>query len=435
MAHFLQILYYLNKLRNTTQLSSLEIENYQFERIKAVIKHAYAKVPYYRDLFDREGISPTDIKKKEDFYKIPITFKETMRNNKLYRRIAPGVNTKKCKNLSTSGSTGMPLDIYASEHEILRNKILPFWSMFLDNGCRLTDKTLRVTHPFLVTKPYWFQCLNILTDYFVTIDSNIDEQLNKLIRIKPHVIRGYASAIKTLAIKIKEKGIKIDPPKLIFTTAEIITQKDKEFISSIFQSEVIDYYCCSEFGIMAWECKRHCGYHINVDNVMIEFIKDGKAALPGEESEIVITGLNNYVMPFIRYKIGDRGIFKEGRCTCGNNSPLIQAIIGRDNDQIILSNGRVISPFLLTNLIICIPGIVEFQLIQKEKDRIHIYIVKDKKFSDYFLSNQIKNKFQKELDNAVAIDTFIVDNISKEKTGKFKIIKNEISCSGSNIPK
>ena len=432
-ASVLQILYYLNKIRNNLKLESSEVDKYQFNRVKAMIKHAYVKVPYYRSLFDKKGLSPESIKNKEDFYKIPISTKETMRDLNLYQRMVNGINIRKCKNLRTSGSTGIPLDIYVSQYELLRCKTLPFWNMLFDNGCELTEKTLRVTHPFLVEKPYWFQRLNILRDYFATIDNDVDEQLNKFIQIKPHVIRGYTSAIKSLALKIKERGIKVVPPKVIFTTAEVLVSGDRELISSIFQSKVIDYYCCSEFGIMAWECKRHSGYHINVDNVMMEFIKNGTPALPGEESEIVITGLNNYAMPFIRYKIGDRGIFQESRCPCGNNSPLIQTIIGRSNDQVILSNGKTISPFLLTNLITCIPGIIEFQLAQKELGIVHIRIVKDKNCEGHFLANQVEKQCKAILGNAIKIEVFLVDNIPKEKSGKFKIIKNEVDSFAPHI--
>ena len=423
-------LYYLNyKIRHKSMLQPQEIENYQFSKLKVLIKYAYNKVPYYRALFDTAGVHPDDIRTKDDLYKIPITSKEKIRNLNLYDRIAKGIDINKCRSLRTSGSTGMPLDIYANEFEILRSKTLPFLHMFLDNGCRLTDRTLRITHPCHVTKKYWFQRLNILREYFVTIDNDIDVQLNKFRQIKPHAIRGYTSAIKSLALRIKEKGIKITPPKVIFTTAEVLTGLDRNTISSVFQTEVIDYYCCNEFGIIAWECKKHNGYHINSDNVIVELIKeDGSEAKAGEEGEIVITSLNFYTMPFIRYQIGDRGIWKDGACRGGNNnSLLLEAIIGRDNDQIILSSGRIISHYLLTSLMNDIPGIMEFQIVQKELDRITISVIKESSFNDEVLRRRIIKECESMLEEGIKIDPLIVKEIPKEKTGKFKVVKSEIN--------
>lgn len=408
-------------------LSNLQIENYQFKKLKMLINYAYNKVRYYHELFNKAGISPDSIKSKNDIQKIPITSREEMRNLNLYYRIGNGIDIKKCIKLHTSGSSGIPLDIYATRGEILKFKTLPFLVIFFENGCRITDKILRVTHPYFVSRPYWFQHLNILREYFITLDSDMDEQLTKFIQIRPQVIRGFTSAIKSLALKIKEKGIKITPPKIIFTTAEVLTEIDRELISSIFQAEVIDYYCCNEFGIIAWECNKHSGYHINSDNAIIDFIKEGKPCRPGEEGEIVITSLNNYAMPFIRYRIGDIGVREETICSCGNNSPLIKAIIGRNNDQIILSHERIVSPYLLFSLFTHIQGVMEFQIIQEDVDKVTINVVKENIFSDDLIINRIKSECQNLLGDKIKIKVMIVKYIPKEKTGKFKVVRNEIS--------
>ena len=424
----------LYRIRKAYLLSNSKIEDMQTQRLCALIKHAYANVPYYRMLFDRAGIKPGDIKNKNDLSRVPIVSKKEISNLDLAERIVGRVDINRCKNLRTSGSTGRTLNIYSTEKEILRSETLPILSLLLDNGCIFTDKILRITHPRFFTNPYWFQHVNILREYFLSIFGDIEQQLKQFIQIKPHVIRGYASAIKSLALKIKESGERFTPPKVIFTTAEVMSDTDKEIVSSAFQTELIDYYCCNEIGIIAWECKMHRGYHVNVDNAIVEFIKDGRVAKAGEESDIVVTGLNNFIMPFIRYKIGDKGIFKEEKCQCNSNVPLISKIVGRDNDQIILPNGLTVSPHLLTSLITAISGIREFQIIQKAIDKIDINIIKENTLSEGYVVNRVKEECENALGNSIKIEPLIIKTIPREESGKFKVVKNEIDSPGPHLP-
>jgi len=422
-------LHSLYNIKKNLSLSAVQIEDMQLKKLQALIMHAYANVPYYHNLFNKTGIRPGDIKTRSDLLRIPITTKSHLQNLTFNEKITKGIDKNKCLNLRTSGSTGRPLDIFITKEEVLRSKTIAFLNMYLENGCQLTDRTLRVVTPSFITKErLWFQRLGILREYFISIFDDINVQLNTFLQTRPHAIRGFTSGIKSLALKVKEMEIKFKPPKVIFTTAEVLSPMDRRLISSTFQAEVVDYYCCNEVGIIAYECKEHDGYHINDDNVIIEFIReDGTLCKSGEEGNIVITGLNRYIMPFIRYQIGDRGIIRDKPCRCGKAFHIIETIIGRDNDQIMLPDGNKVSSHLLLNVIIDIPGILAYQIIQKERDRISIQIVKDKHFSEDLIVSRIEKGCHQVLNGKIKVESSIVDEIPKEKTGKFKVIKNEVS--------
>jgi len=103
---------------------------------------------------------------------------------------------------------------------------------------------------------------------------------------------------------VQEKNIAGITPKLIFTRAELLTGKDRKQINEVFDTGVIDLYGTAEFGVLAWECKKHQGYHINSDIILVEAIKDNQQ-VHGEEGQAICTDLTNYTMPFIRYALGD----------------------------------------------------------------------------------------------------------------------------------
>ena len=84
-----------------------ELKSLQLKRLKAVVHYAYDYVPYYRRLFNSAKFKPDDLRSSEDLQKIPVTTKMDVQRN-LANIIAEGVETSKCIEYFTSGSTGIP---------------------------------------------------------------------------------------------------------------------------------------------------------------------------------------------------------------------------------------------------------------------------------------------------------------------------------------
>jgi phenylacetate-CoA ligase len=198
--------------------------------------------------------------------------------------------------------------------------------------------------------------------------------------------------------------------------------KDRTFIRSVFQAEIFDYYSSNECGIIAWECREHSGYHIDSDNIIVELMKNGKPVPPGEEGEVVVTVLDSYAMPFIRYLLGDIAISMNERCRCGRGFPMLKMVTGRSNDCILLSNGRAVSPFLLTCAIEDIPGITKYQIIQEDLNKVKIKIVKNEEMPDVDLLT-IEQSIRALLDNTVEVEVLSVEEITRDtKTNKYRTV-------------
>ena len=135
------------------------------------------------------------------------------------------------------------------------------------------------------------------------------------------------------------------------------------------------------------------------DGAYIEFVDEDGELIPSEEpGEIIVTGLNNYAMPLIRYRIGDVGTPTNERCPCGRSWPLIKDIQGRSYDRISLSNGAKISlphiyPYLYQELKGNVFSILQFQIIQETKKTIIFKIVKGKNF-DLKMLERIKSNLE-----------------------------------------
>ena len=141
--------------------------------------------------------------------------------------------------------------------------------------------------------------------------------------------------------------------------------------------------------LIAAECEKHEGLHVTIDNLYVEILKDGKPAKPGESGEIVITDLNNYGMPFIRYKNGDIAVQSDNACSCGRGLPLIHDIDGRKMDTITAFDGKVVSGGFFPHLMKEIEEIGKFQVIQQPfQNHIFHFCLVD------FVVNSKNNPFQ-----------------------------------------
>lgn len=192
-------------------------------------------------------------------------------------------------------------------------------------------------------------------------------------------------------------------------------------MESTFTAPVADIYACSEAGDIAWQCLNGNGYHINMDNVIVEIIRDGKPASVGQVGEVVITNLNRYAMPIIRYKNGDLAKLSAESCPCGCRLPLMGEIIGRVGEDISLPNGKVI-PWNHLKSQMNHPHIRQFQLIQDVQGGFVVKYIKGPHADEITLKELIQQRFAKLLGDRLTITVENVDTIAPDPGGKSKLV-------------
>lgn len=421
------LLYHLWKLWRNQWLASEELEQLQQRKLQKIIKHAYERVRYYHQLFDSAGIDPEDIKGTEDLRFIPITSRRRIQSLPINEIVARDVKLSKCYRVRTSGSTGIPLEVIKSRQEAELSSLV-IWRSFLANGCRLTDKRVMVTVPSNPRK-YWCQYLGIIRQEFISALDNPENQVEQMRQIRPDFIWGYPSSLRRIAEEIRKRGIEDVCPRGVVTGGELLDQKTRQIIQSAFQSKVVDFYSSHEFDNIAWECDRHGGYHVNIDSLVVEIVSNGKSATPGEKGEVVITSLDSYTMPFIRYAIKDIAIYGEELCSCGRGLPLLKRIEGRTNDLVALSNGTIISPFELTSTLRFIPGVLQFRVIQKKIDDFVVQLRTERNFTQERVIKKVRKEMRGILRHQSNIEIQILDEIPRDPSGKSRSIISHIGPS------
>ncbi len=420
----LQSLYDLIKLLRTQWQSPSEIEQIQRRKLKALLEHAYENVDYYRQLFDSAGIKPDEIEGREDLPRIPITTKRGLQSLPLQKITVRRLNLDRCTMLKTSGSTGIPLTIALSKED-LRARGALLTRTFMAQGCRLRDRRTQITNNPPRLKKNWYEYLGIRNRYGIYAFNAIDDQIDQLKKTSPDILLGNPSGLEAIAKRIKEKGVIGISPRIVLSGGEVLFPQTREFLDTIFKTTTYDLYNSFEFGSIAWECRYRNGYHISAESLIVEVLRDGRQALTGEPGEIVITALDLYAMPLIRYSLGDIGVPSDRRCLCGRGLPLLERIEGRTDDDLQLADGGRISSHRVRIALRSIPGISQFRFVQEERESFSVHLVSGEHFCPATVE-EVERRLTEILGRRIRLNIELVEEIPLDPSGKRRAIISKL---------
>jgi phenylacetate-CoA ligase len=402
------------------------LAGYQLVRLREIVHHAYEAVPYYRELFDKVGVRPTDIRSLADLSHLPVTTKATLQGLPAEAILTRSLDPNTLVTEHTSGSTGRPFTIRHSQRDQIRKSAI-YVRAFLQVGLRFTDRQVFLSHERGQHESRrWLQALGIGRRVYVSVFDGLDSQLDQLGRLQPDFLLGFPSALRQVAEAIETRGEPRIRPRVVCTFAEVLDRDTRQLIESALGLPVLDLYSCIEFGNMAWQCRCSGAMHINADSLIIEVVRqDGTKAAPGEIGMLVCTAFDSHAMPFIRYAIGDLGTLTNGSCECGCAFPILGTIEGRTVDQIRRSDGTVISPYQFTCSLELVQGIAQYQVTQETLERLTVRLVPGRGFGPA-TTNEVLARCHAILGEGAAVTVHVVDSIPREPSGKFRVVKSEV---------
>jgi len=372
----------LARLLREQYLPLPELQALQMERLRAVLAHAAAHVPYYRNLFQRIGFAPGDLRSIESLSALPPLERPTIRD-RVDDLIADDVARDRLHMTTTSGSTGMPLATY---HDPLAVTITAarYWRANLAWGHRPCDRVLRIvrrpdTADWRTAFRDWLQrvLVNDRRWYVETVDrSDLARLVEVIRRWQPRTLRGFHDKLTLIASYLEQQGERLHVPRIV-SGAALLTAEDRARFLEFLGHEVFDHYSAEEASGMAFECEAHEGIHVAGESFVIEAITDGRPAKPGELGEVFVTTLTNFAMPLIRYRIGDTLTPVGSPCSCGRTLPLVRMTHGRVLDILSAPDGRAVSPSAVIRVfrLFSESQVAQYQVVQETISRVRIRIV------------------------------------------------------------
>jgi len=354
-----------------------EVASRQAERLRRLVAEAWANVLYYRRLFDRAGISPGDIRSLDDLSRIPITSKRDLRMCPAEEMLSRRVNRNGLQAIKTSGSTGIPVTIYETRGESFLLHLVKLRTLRA-LGLRWRDRMIKVQNRGYIQGPLSWRALQKLG--FLRqedIHSDTPQQVAAALAGRTaDVLTGYTgNLVRVAQILAGRPDLKLKP-RFIVGGSETLIPMFRTQIQSTFQAPLRDTYICREAGMIAWECPVSGRYHVEDDHLIVEVLKDGRFARPGEQGEVVVTSLVRRAMPFIRYRLDDLAVIAGGDCPCGRRSAGFEQVSGKRQDYFWLPGGVEFNPWPISGLWMRrAPWILQFELVQEEAAAIVLRVV------------------------------------------------------------
>lgn len=425
---------YLAEIETAPFRSREEVLSSQWQSLAKLLAHAEAKVPYYRELFKNLGMRSSDIQTWSDFSKLPILTKDIIRERGK-DLVRDDVALTDLSQHHSGGSTGIPLNFYrdkdymdVSEAGTFRNLRQCGWKpgemigFFWGGNERLYRMSrLEFEARQQLRRMYQF-------DPFHSGSEELASWVKRWERLRPTVALGYASTIARFASFISRSGKLAAPLKGVFTTAEKLYPEQREIISTVFRCKVFDCYGSSEVQNIAAECPNG-RMHINADFVVLE--TDNHDQEETGSSPFLVTSLQNYAMPFIRYRNEDAGELSDDVCDCGNGFPLMKLSIGRVSDNFYLPCGRVVHGEFFTHLMYGSRGIDSFQFYQSAPDCITLFVVPSSADAVAGFEDTLRNAEQQIRDLTPAklhIEIKQVANIPLSAAGKHRFTRSDVNA-------
>lgn len=424
------------RLLNESQYwDETKMYEYRLNKLIKLINYSYENIPYYNKLFKKYDIKPNSIKYLEDINKIPVLTKSILRTE-YSNLISKKINMRFVKKGKTGGTTGSPVPIYKDHIDRSFVWASYYYRWYGWMGLDVGDKVASLWGAKKVLKKsilsnvkdelIAFLQANLVINSFDMNNDSTFAIYNRILKFDPKLLKGYVSSLVNLAGFLNENSINSELNlKALSSTTETLLPYYRKLLEQTFKTKIFDQYGCGEVNAISYECAKHNGMHINTEHVILEVFDNNDLNIIGESGRIIVTNLDNYVMPFIRYENGDIGTLSLDKCTCGVNQPMIHSIEGRKAHTITLANGTKVHGVFFTDILsevgIFANKVSRFQIYQEKRGNI-IFKIETSNLSTKEV-NTIYTQTSRFFNN---VDIQILDKIQNEKNGKFLYIKTSI---------
>lgn len=424
---------YLEELERLQWASASELDELQLKKLKALLIHAGKNIPFYARRFSDSGFDPAKMQNIEDFKVLPMLTKKEIREN--LQNMAWPACPGGLHRYNTGGSSGEPLIFYFDRRRqaydaAARALTHRWWGIDVgDKEVYLWGSPLEITKQDRL-KDWRDRFTNqLLLSAFELSPTQLRSYVERMKRFRPKCLFGYPSSIDLFCRMAKQHGYDLSRLGIqaVFSTAEVLYEHQKENISATLGSiPVVNGYGSREAGFISHECPSGA-MHVIDPNVIVEYVRDGHPVGPGEDGEVVVTHLDNWAMPFIRYRTGDVAQFDDKLCVCGRHLSIMKKIQGRTTDFVVTPDGRWQHALSLIYVVRDIPGVVQFKIIQEAVDNVRVLLEVDKNLFPEDGNSLIVEGFKKRMGKDVDVSVEIVDEIAKDASGKYRYVVSKVA--------
>jgi phenylacetate-CoA ligase len=247
---------------------------------------------------------------------------------------------------------------------------------------------------------------------------------------QPCCIYGYASSVALLAAHVLERKTRLRLPRLqvVCTTGEPLLDHQRQLIGEAFGAPVANEFGSRDIGFTAHETPQG-QLLLMSESIILEVLDEqGQPVAPGETGEAVMTALESFAQPFIRYRTGDVVRLSDKHCRDGRGLHVIEEVVGRTTDFVVRADGTIMHALAVIYVLRAVPGVGEFKIVQHSVRDLEVRVVPNTRWEEGARA-AIETGLQQRLGEDVRIAIRLVEAIPPEASGKHRYVVSHVPLS------
>ena len=380
----------------------------------------------------RLGLAPADFRTPADLAKLPLLEREQLQADPEYFRSSAHLPAEGVE-VRTSGSTGDPIVFFRHvrgpyQRSLGFDRMDPMLTRLLGTRWRRRDavivppRTQRADGD-AVPQVQWLGLHLRAKVRNISLFDPPAEIARELDAFRPHLVKSYGSLVEAVYTHLVAERRSFHRPKAISYTGDDISEPVRGLLRDELGIAVLGIYQAVEAGVIAWQCERQAGYHLNVDLSPLRIVDPEGRELPaGEPGEVVVSNLVNRGTMVLNYRLGDLAARLPEPCGCGRLLPLLSDPQGRRTDWLESRSGRRIHPQMFRSILRAIDGVRRFQLVQVEPGEVLVVAVVAPDAARYAIRSRIADEVRG-LDASVHAEVEFAESLPRTDGGKIPVIR------------
>ncbi len=408
------------------------IEWLQRRRVRAIVRHAYASVPFYRDAMRARGLRPSDFRTASDLEKLPLLDSLIVREQ-LDAFFSSAVDDRSRLEFHTSGThSGAQKLVYWDHFSAL--KLLTHGQRDLPILRRLLKRTwgqdqlfiLPLDSSTMLLRQFWDSHLlaprRLANRHFVNHLEPFETVLERMNAIRPQIVMSYGSYAEQFFRTLSERWLNAALPQVWSYGSDSMDPGVREWIERTYGCQIVTVYGSVESGRLGWECERRQGFHLNVDQCAVRLVDDeGRTVPPGQLGEVVVSNLYNRATVLLNMRLDDLGVLDPNPCHCGRSLPLLSSFEGRTSELIqTTADRRLPARIVFTALHDDLRGTLINQLVHPRAGEIRWRVVPATGIDRTAFAANLIARSRELLDPELRVTVEFVDAIERTRAGKLR---------------
>jgi phenylacetate-CoA ligase len=352
--------------------------------VRDTVSYAAETVPYYRDLFRRNGIDPREIRTAADLERLPLVDKLELRANSA-RFLSTAPRARDPLSYSTTGTTGVPVEIAHDRASLLEDLAYAERERAVES--RFVGKRVRYLRVSISdlggagnrTRAYYRR--STFAPFrprraALSSSAPLDQTIADVNRLQPDLIRAHGSFLELLYRTVVARGVTMHRPKVLVYGGDVMTPDGRRFIEEEVGIPVISRYNAVESFKIGFLCEERAAFHLHDDLCHVRITdSEGRAVPDGTRGEVVISNLVNRGTVLLNYRLADLATIVEGPCGCGRTTRRLSELEGRLSEIVQLADGTLIVPVAVWQVVKPFQEVIRYQLVQIEPECFELSLV------------------------------------------------------------